>query len=52
MMSAMAFGSVVVDSEELFIMLSLLWSMDLRIGEMRRPSGACRRTNSRDVGGK
>ena len=44
----LASGSVVVDSERWYIVLSL-WSLYLVIGEMRRSSEACRSTDSGDV---
>jgi hypothetical protein len=49
MVFAIASGSVVVDKEGRYTVLSL-WSLDLAIGEMRRPSGACRSIDSGDVG--
>ena len=46
---AIASWSVVVDSWVRYIIVSL-WSIDFRIGEMRRPSGAWSSTESRDEG--
>ena len=46
---AIAFGSVFVDSCGRYIIVSL-FSLDFRIGEMRRPYGAWSSTESKKVG--
>ncbi len=49
MVFAIASGSVCVDSCGRYIFASLV-SLAFGIEEIRRPSGACRSTNSREVG--
>ena len=50
MMAAMAYGSAsYMDSDRWYIILSL-WILDLRIWEMRCPSGVCSSTDSGNVG--
>ena len=46
---AIASGSVVVDYCGRYIIASL-FSLAFRIGEMRRPSGACNSSESKEVG--
>jgi hypothetical protein len=48
MLATISYGSVVVVSRGLYIILSF-WSLDLWIEETRRPSGACRSAMSPDM---